>query len=68
MRSKKRLFFRIFVVSAMSFIFTLSGYAAERVADCPAENVKDNVFDASALGKSKRRHEFAGGCRTTNDS
>lgn len=45
----------IFVMaSAMLFAFALSGYGAERVANCSMENLKNDVFDASALLKDSR--------------
>lgn len=40
---------KLSMASTMFFVFTLSGYGTERVADCPVANVKNNVFDASVL-------------------
>ncbi|WP_175946513.1 hypothetical protein [Burkholderia pyrrocinia] len=42
------------MAGAMLFAFTLIGYGAERVANCPIENEKNNVFDASVLAKDSR--------------
>ncbi|WP_156432220.1 hypothetical protein [Burkholderia latens] len=45
---------KFLVVSAMLFIFPLSGYGAERATDCPMVDVKNNVLDASALATNSR--------------
>lgn len=51
---------KLSMASTMFFVFTLSGYGTERVADCPVANVKNNVFDASVLKKNsnfyRKRH------------
>lgn len=45
---------KLLVASAMLFAFTLGAYGAERATDCPVVNVKNNVFDASALATNSR--------------
>ncbi|WP_155741397.1 hypothetical protein [Burkholderia territorii] len=45
---------RLLVASAFLFVFTLSAYGAERATDCPVVDVKNNVFDASALAANSR--------------
>lgn len=45
---------KLLVAGALLFVFALSGYGAESVAECPVVNVKNNVFDASALVKNSR--------------
>ncbi|WP_157259222.1 hypothetical protein [Burkholderia ubonensis] len=48
------LIFKLLVANAMLFVCALSGYGAERVADCPVVDVKNDVFDASALATNSR--------------
>jgi len=48
MYGKEMLVLRFLVASAIPFLFALSRYAVERVADCSAENVKNTC--------SMRRH------------
>jgi hypothetical protein len=45
--------FRSLVVIAILFALVTGGYGATGIGDCPVGNVKNNVFDASALGKSQ---------------
>jgi hypothetical protein len=41
--------FRLLVASVLLLAFAIKGYGAEIIVDCPAVNVKNKVFDASAL-------------------
>ncbi|WP_155420165.1 hypothetical protein [Burkholderia cepacia] len=45
---------KLLVAGATLFVFTLSGYGAERIAKCLVVNVRNNVFDASELIKNSR--------------
>lgn len=45
---------KLLMTSVMLLFFTLRGYGAEYVANCPVESAGNNVFDASVLGKNSR--------------
>ncbi|WP_131723242.1 MULTISPECIES: hypothetical protein [Burkholderia] len=52
-REELLIFYRLLVVEVI-LAFTLGAYGAERVPNCPMENVGVNVFDASSLIKDSR--------------
>ncbi|WP_174955041.1 hypothetical protein [Burkholderia lata] len=45
---------RLLVASAISLLLSFSAYGAKVVSGCPEVNVKDNIFDASALERNSR--------------